>query len=281
MMVKLYVPASSFNGEVPVPEPTILSKYGIQIDQSCEWLPDRIILMGVVGSQAYGTATEDSDKDYKGICVPPKEYYLGLDSFNDYNTTGGKNWKSSKDTVDFSIMHINKFVSDCMRGVPNNLELLFLKPELYIMKHPLADELFEVRDLFITKALKHKFSGFAYSQIEKLKAKNSNGTGRQDLIEKFNFDTKFAAHAVRLLSKAVEILETGKFETWCSNASHLLDIRNGKYTLEQILLEVEGLQNRLEHLYTTSTKIPYAPDYDRINKWLMSFNEKALALFDK
>lgn len=258
-----------------------LDSLGLNINQSCAWLHDRTILMGVVGSHAYGTATEDSDLDYKGIAVPPTEYYLGLHTFNDYNTTGGKNWKNTKDDKDFSIMHVNKFIIDCMRGVPNNLELLFLKPELYVIKHPLADELFEIRNEFITKALKHKFKGFAYAQIEKLKAKSSNGTGRQDLIEKHNFDTKFAAHAVRLLSKVVEVLETGKYEAFSSNYSHLQDIRAGKYTLVEVLLEIEGLQGRLELLYETSDKIPYAPDFDKVNKWLIHFNEKAMKELDE
>ena len=83
------------------------------------WLQQRTILLTITGSHAYGTNVETSDMDYKGVCIPPDEYYFGLKTFNDYNTTGGKNFKNTKDDIDISIMHINKFVSDAMQGVPN------------------------------------------------------------------------------------------------------------------------------------------------------------------
>jgi len=36
-----------------------------------EWLENRTIILSPVGSYAYGTNTDESDKDYKGICIPP------------------------------------------------------------------------------------------------------------------------------------------------------------------------------------------------------------------
>jgi predicted nucleotidyltransferase len=38
-----------------------------------EWLKDNIVYLTVHGSQAYGLATESSDVDVKGICIPPDE----------------------------------------------------------------------------------------------------------------------------------------------------------------------------------------------------------------
>ncbi|USK36431.1 nucleotidyltransferase domain-containing protein (plasmid) [Bacillus sp. F19] len=102
----------------------------LNLDQSnLKWLEDRTIILSPTGSYAYGTNTETSDKDYKGVCIPPIEYYLGLDAFNEYNTTGGKNFRNTKDDIDVSIIHINKFVKDAMQGVPNNIEILFVRPE--------------------------------------------------------------------------------------------------------------------------------------------------------
>ena len=37
------------------------------------WLKDRLIYLTLHGSQAYGLATELSDVDVKGICIPPPE----------------------------------------------------------------------------------------------------------------------------------------------------------------------------------------------------------------
>ncbi len=245
------------------------------ISNDVPWLKDHTILLTITGSHAYGTNTETSDMDYKGVCIPPKEYYLGLDSFNEYNTTGGKTWKNTKDDVDIAISHINKFVMDAMKGVPNNIEMLFTNPEHVIYKNEFGEELISHRYDFLTKALKHKFGGYAHAQKKKILIKNSNGTGRKDLIERFGYDTKFAMHSVRLLTSGIEILETGEFCTYSKHREHLLDIRNGNFGLDEILGVIDALDNKLERLYEVSD-IPHKPDYDKINKWLIELNEKAL-----
>ena len=240
-----------------------------------EWLNSRTILLTICGSISYGTNTENSDTDYRGVCIPPEEYLLGLKTFNEYNTTGGKKFKNTKDDIDIAITHINHFVIEAMKGVPNNIEILFTKPEHILIKNELGNELISHRYDFLTKALKHKFGGYAASQMKQLNIKGNNGTGRQDLIEKYGYDTKFALHSVRLLSSAIEILKTGDFSTFRTNRNELLDIRNGKFTLEQILTIINDLDKELNELYETS-KIPNTPDYNKINKWLIELNRKAL-----
>lgn len=246
------------------------------IPPSVEWLKTRTILLTITGSFAYGTNVETSDIDYKGVCIPPEEYYYGLKTFNDYNTSGGKNWKNTKDDVDVSIMHINKFVQDAMQGVPNNLEILFVRPQDMIYKNRFGEELIAHRHDFLSKALKHKFGGYAHSQLQKLIAKGNNGTGRQDLIEKYGYDVKFYLHAVRLLTSAIEILKTGDFSTYRTNREELLACRNGRDTLEQAVAYIQELDKELNELYETSNAIPYKPDYNKINTWLIDLNKRAM-----
>ncbi|MCY8119567.1 nucleotidyltransferase domain-containing protein [Bacillus spizizenii] len=238
------------------------------------WLEERTILLAPTGSHAYGTNTDSSDRDFKGICVPPIEYYFGLESFNEYNNTGGKNFKNTKDDVDISIIHINKFVRDAMQGVPNNIEILFINREDYIKMSFLGELLVDNRHLFLSKNIQKKFGGYAYSQIQKLKAKNSNGVGRQDLIEKFGYDTKFFMHSVRLLTSAIEILETCDFSTHRPNRKLLLDCRNGAYTFEEALEMIEELDNNLKKISKRSP-LPDKPDYRKVNNLLIEINQKA------
>jgi predicted nucleotidyltransferase len=238
-----------------------------------DWIKNKTILLTVTGSHAYGTNTVNSDIDYKGVCIPPEEYYLGLKSFNNYNSVGSKNFKNS---IDITILHINKFVIDAMQGVPNNIEILFVNPEHIVFTNEYGKELISKRNDFLSKIIKNKFGGYAYSQIQKLKAKNINGTGRQDLINKYGYDTKYAYHSVRLLTSAIEILKTGNFNTYRPNKNELINIRNGKYSFDELLSIITHLDNELTELYETSNIIPNKPDYYKINSWLININKKAL-----
>jgi predicted nucleotidyltransferase len=239
-----------------------------------KWLKERMILLTVAGSRAYGTNVEGSDVDYKGVCIPPEEYYFGLETFAEYANTDGKNWSDAKD---LSISHVNKFVANAMKGVPNDIEILFVRPEDIAYKNKYGEELISHRHDFLSKAIKHKFGGYTHSQIQKLLVKNSNGTGRVDLIERFGFDTKFAMHAVRLLTSGIEILKTGDFATYRGNRDFLLDIRNGWFTLEQIILIINDLDEELTSAYENCTCLPHSPDYHKINSWLINLNKRALS----
>ena len=75
----------------------------------------RCILKVVAGSRAYGTNTEDSDYDYRGICIQPKKYLLGLDKFEQHE-------EKEPDTVIYSL---EKFVRLALQNNPNILEILF------------------------------------------------------------------------------------------------------------------------------------------------------------
>lgn len=242
-----------------------------------KWLEERTIILAPTGSYAYGTNTEESDKDFKGVCIPPIDYYLGLESFNEYNNSGGKNFKNTKDDVDINIIHINKFVKDAMQGVPNNIEILFVRQKDYLKVTPLGQKLIDNRHLFLSKQIKNKFGGYAYSQIQKLKNKKSNGTGRQDLIDKHGYDTKFFMHSVRLLTSAIEILETGDFSTYRPNRQFLLDCRNGKYNFEEALKIVEYYDNKLKAAIEKS-ELPSKPNYKKINQLLIEINKEGLSL---
>ncbi len=154
-----------------------------------KWLEQRTILLTKYGSHAYGTNTPQSDLDYKGVCIPPPEYYLGLKSINEYNTAGGKNFtKNVAGDIDVVVAHINKFVRDAMNGVPNNLDVLFCRDEDIIHIDEFGKELRSMRKEFLSKALKHKFCGYAKSQKHKIIIKKGNGSGRQELVDEFGYD---------------------------------------------------------------------------------------------
>lgn len=241
------------------------------------WLEERTILLAPTGSTVYGTNIEEvSDDDYIGICIPPKSYYLGLNSFNEYSNTNGKNFRNKKGDIDLVIQHINKFIKNAIQGVPNNIEILFLNPDQYVILTSLGKVLIDNRKLFLTKLIKDKYDNFADAQIKKLKTKKLRSTGRIELIEKYGYDTKFFSHAVRLLTSAIEILETGDYVALRPNREFLKECRLGKYTLEETFKIVDDLRRKLNDAYLKS-KLPEEPDYEAINNLLIEINERALS----
>jgi len=235
------------------------------------WVSERTILLLPYGSRLYGTDTLESDWDFKGVCIPPKDFYLGLNTFNEFNNTGGKTFKNTKEDVDVNILHISKFVKDAMQGVPNNIEMLFARPEDYIKVTELGQVLLDNRHLFLSKQIMRKFGGYTTSLVNKLK----NGAGRTELIEAHGYDTKNFMQGVRLLISAIEILETGDYSTYRTEQDFLLGCRGGDYTLKQALGVIEYHEERLQEAYEKS-ELPDKPDYDKVNNMLMAINEDAL-----
>ena len=60
------------------------------------------------------------------------------------------------------------------------------------------------------------------------------GVRRKADVEKYGFCRKSAAHSIRLLTQLIEIMETGVITFPRPEAALLLDIRNGKYTKEEL-----------------------------------------------
>ena len=121
-------------------------------------LGKNIILLGLGGSYSYGTNTEDSDVDIRGIALNTKNEILLNRSFEQVvdNTT---------DTTIYSFNKIMKLLTDAN---PNVLEILFLEPEHYLYLHPIGQKLLDRRSMFLSKKVINTFGGYARSQLSRL-----------------------------------------------------------------------------------------------------------------
>ena len=127
---------------------------------SNKWLEDRTILLTVHGSHAYGLNTPTSDLDVKGIAIPTLDYYTGfLKKFE--QDTGFKS-----DVCVYDIKKFFQLATDCN---PNIIELLYTDEEFILKKTPEGQQLIDNRDLFLSKKAKFTFSGYAISQLKRIK----------------------------------------------------------------------------------------------------------------
>jgi predicted nucleotidyltransferase len=121
-----------------------------------------IIFEGIVGSQAYGIATPTSDVDIKGVFMMPLEGLLNFDYVE----------QVSDEKNDTTYYELRRFLQLLQTNNPNILELLNLPEDCILHKDPIFDMILSKRDLFITRACKLSFGGYAVEQIKKARGLN-------------------------------------------------------------------------------------------------------------
>lgn len=124
------------------------------------WISDKTIYLVRHGSLAYGTNIQGSDEDLRGICIPTKQYYLGAVSQFE---------QAEMQEPDITVFELGKFIrlaSDCN---PNCLEILFVDPTDIIHIDKLGEKLLSNRELFLSKRVKHTMTGYAVSQLKRIK----------------------------------------------------------------------------------------------------------------
>jgi len=137
-------------------------------------IEDRVLLLALTGSHAYGLNTEHSDEDYKGCFVADKKHYLGFS--NVYQKDAGWddfiNDPPSKfpllNNTDTCLYELSKFINLILGNNPTCLELLFLDDKFYIYKNPLIEPLIQNRDSFLSKKIGHSLLGYGHSQLKKI-----------------------------------------------------------------------------------------------------------------
>lgn len=131
-------------------------------------LGDNIILLGYGGSYAYGTNTEDSDIDIRGIATNSAEDILTRKGFE----------QVTNDETDTTIYSLEKIISLLANCNPNTIEMLGLKDHIYLS--PVGKKLVDNADMFLSKKAVHSFGGYATSQLRRLSNKSARLVGQQE-----------------------------------------------------------------------------------------------------
>lgn len=119
----------------------------------------------LAGSHAYGMDTEYSDKDYRGLFYVPKNVYMSLFKHVEQVEKFG----DQKDSV---VFEISKYIKLLVEQNPNILELLWVEPRFIVQTSSLYETLRSVREDFLSSKAKHTFSGYAMSQLKRIKGHN-------------------------------------------------------------------------------------------------------------
>lgn len=123
-----------------------------------ERLGERIMLLGLGGSYAYGTEHAGSDIDFRGVTLQLPSDLIGLTGFEQYED----------DKTDTVIYGFNKLVRLLLECNPNTCEILGLDEEQYLIRSKLGQELLDNSRLFLSKRAIQSFGGYADAQLRRL-----------------------------------------------------------------------------------------------------------------
>lgn len=121
---------------------------------------DNLVFKCVTGSKAYGTDRPTSDVDTRGVFIAP--IYVALScckSIEQVETPG----------IDETIFELKKFIKLAADANPNILDILFADKENILYIHPVFQEVLDNKHIFLSKKVRHTFSGYAMAQLHRIK----------------------------------------------------------------------------------------------------------------
>ena len=222
-------------------------------------LGDNIILLGLGGSYAYGTNTENSDIDVRGIAANDKNDILhagiekySFEQFDDDNT----------DTVIYSFNKMIRLLSECN---PNTIEILGNPKDEYLIMTDIGNELLNMAPYFLSKRCEKTFTGYANQQLYRLKQKSLCAMTPEEYNE----------HIVKILKSMTERFEKQGLE---SNALvpviiggeiHILVKSGVDIPAEKLKVYLNELNTTINDYTKISKRNKKAAEHGKINKHAM------------
>lgn len=105
------------------------------------------------------------------------------------------------------------------------------------------------------------------------KWKKNRNSKRSQLESLYGYDSKFAMHTIRLLNTAEEALSTGNVYVKRPDAAFLLDIRNGKFTYNEIMEMYNDKQYNIREVLYKNSVLPKKPNIKLATQVLLDIRE--------
>lgn len=203
----------------------------------------------VVGSTAYGLATDSSDTDRRGFYLPPADLHWSLAGVPEQLETEHEEvyWE------------IEKFIRLALKANPNVLECLYSP---FVEKaEPIAQSIMAARHIFLSQYVHRTYNAYVLSQFKKLE---------QDLRNHGQVRWKHVMHLTRLLLSGVVVLRDGLVPLRVdAYRDALLSIRRGEVPWEEVEQWRLSLHKELDRALK-ETSLPPHPDYEAANQLLIA-----------
>lgn len=131
----------------------------------------------IVGSHAHGLATENSDKDYRGVYIMPFDDLLAVN----LQDKGINTYIYIDPIQDRQIFELRHFMFLLAKTTPNILEMIFALDENIVLKTPIFDVLMAHKQSFLTKRIFDTFCAYSMAQLKRIRGHNKHITNPQPI----------------------------------------------------------------------------------------------------
>ncbi|MYU22739.1 nucleotidyltransferase domain-containing protein [Streptomyces sp. SID8352] len=221
---------------------------------------DHTVYSCVMGSRAFGLATEDSDTDRRGVFLAPAPLF----------------WRFEKPPTHLEGpaeeqfgWELERFCELALRADPNVLECLY--SPLVEYADATGRELLDLRGAFLSRGVRTSFLRFADGRRRRLDAAvRAHGAPRW----------KHAMHLLRLLASARDLLRTGTLEVRVGDRREaLLAVRRGEVPWAEVSARLDRLVEECEEAARRGP-LPEEPDRRRVEDFLVRVRRASAALPD-
>ena len=219
----------------------------------------KLILRVLVGSQAHGLATPESDFDYRGVFIAPTMDFFSVEGGKPKTTE----WiEGDEDNTAYEVGH---FLHLATKSNPSILEV-FGSPVVYS-----TSEGKKMRELFpyvwSSKGVLDAFVGYSHNQQKKM---------LDDKPEFANRKWKYAVAYLRTLMQAEVLLNTEELlvavpHLW---ASFLRDVKNGSFSMGEVLDAAHELKGNVKAAYSANPD--KQTDYEPLNEFMHRMRKENL-----
>ncbi|WP_328313708.1 nucleotidyltransferase domain-containing protein [Streptomyces sp. NBC_00442] len=202
----------------------------------------------VMGSRAFGLATEDSDTDVRGIYLAPTPLFWHFEK-PPTHVEGPADEQFS--------WELERFCELALRANPNILECLH--SPLVEYADDTGRELLSLREAFLSRQAHRTFARYALGQRKKLDA---------DVRHRGAPRWKHAMHLLRLLMSCRDLLRTGVLTIDAgSERERLLAVKRGEVPWPEVESWMATLATQSDDA-ATQTPLPSGPDRARVADFL-------------
>jgi hypothetical protein len=261
------------------------------IDQVPAGILGKASILATVGSTAHGisvsqTGPEGDDLDLLGMYVPPRHQVYGLIEAKPLVwRSKPEGIKSEAGDVDLTLHPARKFIGLAAKGNPTILAALF-SPEQHVDQFgnaPMSLVMGARNDgLFRSLSAGYAFRGYAEQQHKRLLGERGQmKVNRPELISAHGFDTKYAAHVLRLCHQGVVFMEVGVMPMPVTGfeADEILAVRRGDRSFDNAVEMIGEARERLNQAIGVCERagMSHYPDTKRLDDLLLRVHEAAWA----